>query len=80
MRQEHDEATPAGRDLPGDGRRAGRPPAGQQGVRVAQARQELKGGCAQMETTQMQKLVAVRAGFTTTTENRYRNAVNCYNF
>lgn len=59
-------ATPAGRDLPGDGRRAGRPPAGQQGVRVAQARQELEGGCAQMEATQMQELAGVRADSRTT--------------
>lgn len=55
-----------GRGLPGDGRRAGWPPAGQQGVRVAQARQELEGGCAQTEATQMQELAGVRADSRTT--------------
>lgn len=56
MCKEHDTETPERRDLPSDGHCAGGTPGGQQGLCVAETRQELESGCAQMETTQMQEL------------------------
>lgn len=60
LRQEHDGTTPARRHLPGDGRRAGRPTAGQQGVHLALQRQEPEGSSAPVEAAQMQEPVGGR--------------------
>lgn len=46
MRKEHDTETPERRDLPSDGHCAGGTPGGQQGLCVAETRQELESGCA----------------------------------
>lgn len=56
---EHGPSTSTRWHLPGVGHGARGAPGGQQGLRLAETRQEPNGGCTEMENSQMQDLMSV---------------------